>query len=179
MSESAPSKAAPSWFARIAILAIAVPLPFLVHGRVAAAPEIMSLCAAAADGTRAALLRATGIPDDELAALRARFPEDGLLVVFYDLAPLPVDAKAQLSPMLESRSQLYRNLLYPHPRDVRMARDTGELGRLVQLPHPGALVVVDLRQEDSGPPSVGDFELGFERKAGVRVRHWLLRGVPK
>lgn len=166
----------------VATLVLALPVPFLVLGRAEAAPEVQRLVEAGLHGSHAALLAATGIPDDELAALRATFADDsaaGRVVVFYDLAALPDDAKAQLLPMLESRAQLYRNLLYPTPRNTRMARDANELARHLADSPRGALVVVDLRQEFAALPSELPFERGYVREEGVRIRHWLLRGARK
>lgn len=180
-----PFAEAPSAARRVAFaatLVLALPVPFLVLGRVEAAPEVKRLVEAGLQGSRAAMLAATGIPDEELAALRAVFANDsaaGRVVVFYDLAALPYDAKAQLLPMLESRAQLYRNLLYPAPRDTRMARDANELARHLAESPGGAIVVVDLRQEFAALPTELPFERGYVREEGVRIRHWILRGVGK
>lgn len=182
MSAIAEDPRAARRIAFAATLVLALPVPFLVHGRVAAAPEVKRLVDVALQGSREAMRAATGIPDDELAALRAAFAGaagDGRVVVFYDLASLPDEAKAQLVPMLESRTQLYRNLLYPAPRDTRMARDAGELARHLAESPRGAMVVVDLRQEFAALPTDLAFERGYVREQGVRIRHWLLRGAGK
>ncbi len=129
-------------------------------------------------GHEAALRSGSGIPRDEEASLRARLDEGSLVVVYFPLDAIAPEVRTPLVEMLESRTQIYRNLLYPTPRDVRMAIGAAEVDAALQGLDGRVAVVVDLRQ-DGGPAPVANCELVHERSEEVRVRHWLVRGGPR
>lgn len=160
------------------LLLACVPLPFLVFSWALRLPQPFASAMAGLRGHEAALRSATGIPQAEEAALRSRLDERGLVIVYFPLDAIAPDARMPLVEMLESRTQLYRNLLYPTPRDVRMASGAAELDAAMLGLDGRVAVVVDLRQ-DGGPAPVANGELVHERDEGVRVRHWLVRGGPR
>ena len=176
VADAMPTGAAPSRARWLLALACA-PLPLVALALPAAIEKGLQRVDAASKGHAQSLLLASGIPDEELASLRARLDEHALLIVFFPLDGLPADARAKLLEMLESRMQIYRNLLYPRPRDARMCASVEDAQRAAAA-RVGAALVVDLRQEDAASPVEGA-EAVYTRVEGVRVRHWLLRGAAK
>ena len=179
MFASDPSTKLRLRLAAASLALVATSIPFLAIGWAEKLPAELADVQKANAGDAFVLREATGIPDDELASLRQHLHEDGRLVLWYPFDTVPEDAKGTLTEMLESRVQLYRNLLYPRPREARMARDPAELRSWISPELRGKLLVVDLLQQDGQLPDDGVFELVHERRVGVRVRHWLLREVGK
>jgi hypothetical protein len=162
---------------RLMLLAC-VPLPFLAFSWSLRLPEPFASAMEGMRGHEVALRSGSGIPPEEEASLRASLDETGLLVVYFPLDAIAPEVRTPLVEMLESRTQIYRNLLYPTPRGGRMAMGTAELDAAMLGLDGRAAVVVDLRQ-DGGPAPIANCEVIYERSEGVRVRHWLVRGGPR
>jgi hypothetical protein len=160
------------------LLLACVPLPFLAFSWALRLPEPFASAMEGLRGHEASLRSGSGILQEEEASLRARLDERGLVVVYFPLDVIAPDARVPLVEMLESRTQIYRNLLYPTPRDVRMAISAAEIEAALLGFDGRVAVVVDLRQ-DGGPAPVANCELVHERSEEVRVRHWLVRGGPR
>ena len=160
------------------LLLACVPLPFLAFSWALRLPEPFASAMEGLRGHEVALRSGSGIPREEEASLRARLDERCLVIVYFPLDAIAPDVRMPLVEMLESRTQLYRNLLYPTPRDVRMAIGSAELDAALLGLDGRVAVVVDLRQ-DGGPSPVATGELVYERGEGVRMRHWLVRGGPR
>jgi hypothetical protein len=159
-----------------ALLALAcLPAPFLVWEWILDLAAERERIAVGLQGQQRSMREATGIPDDELSSLRANLDERDRLLVFFPIDLEPHAAQPALVKMLEPRTQIYRNLLYPRPRDGRMCRSASEVARESSVPGAEDVVVVDLRQQGEDVP-VDGATLVFERREGIRVRHWRLRG---
>lgn len=127
--------------------------------------------------TRDELVEATAaVPPDLEALLRSRLGTEGRLVAFLPLGEMPEAARRLGEATLLAQYDCLRNLLYPEPRDVRMARDAGELRGFLEPRFAGRLLVADFGQQGERLPVPGTFELLRERRIGSgRARWWLLR----
>lgn len=176
MRQTIATSTGPSSRRAAALLALAcLPAPFLL------ALWILGLgaeCGRIAVGLQCherSMREATGIPDDELASLRANLDERDRLLVFFPIDLEPDSARPALFEILEPRTQIYRNLLYPCPRDGRMCGSAMDVARAVAVPGAEQALIVDLRQQGDDVPVAGA-ALVFERREGIRVRHWIVRG---
>ena len=170
------SRAAPR-LARWLLALSCAPLPFLALGAKAEIAGDAGRVEPALMGHAESLLRASGIPDEELASLRSHLVERDRLLVFHPLDGVPADALPKLKELLAVRMQIYSNLLYPRPREARFCASVDDVKTAV-LPRSKSSIVVDLRQDES-PSPIDGAELVYARREGIRIRHWLLRGTAK
>lgn len=125
--------------------------------------------------------RASGISPALAAAIRAALPEDGRLVVYspYGGQPFELDGgdpRGEPARLVRGLFERVKNLLYPRPRDVRFARDAGELRNHVDPALAGRLCVIDGTQEPVELAVGGAYELLFEEPGRIpRLRLWRLR----
>ena len=164
--------------ARLLLVLVCVPLPFLAFEWGRSLPETVRRLDVGLAGREAALRNATGITEDELDSLRANLDERDRLLVYFPIDLEPHAAQPSLVEILATRMQVYRNLLYPRPRDGRMCRGSDEARRQVVAHGAEYVLLVDLRQQGDEAP-VDGATLAFERRAGIRVRHWRIEGAGK
>jgi hypothetical protein len=160
-----------------ALLWAALPAAFLLAGVAPHLQDDFRAVGLALQGRDAVMQSGPAMPAEELAALAREFPADGLLLLYYPLAQEPEQVRQGLGALFDSRLQVYRNLLYPRPRDVRIVDSEAALLAALGAASDGPRYVVDLRQEDGPPlptPAEGGPELAleFEHRIGGRVRHW-------
>lgn len=164
--------------ARLLLVLACVPLPFLAFDWGHALPEAVRRIDLGLEGREASLRKATGITDDEMESLRANLDERDRLLVFFPIDMEPHAAQPSLVEILATRMQVYRNLLYPRPRDGWMCRGVDDARRQVAAPGAEDVLLVDLRQQGEEAPVAGAM-MAFERRAGIRVRHWRIKGAGK
>lgn len=170
------SRTAPR-LARLLLALACAPLPFLALASKAEIAEDASRAEQALKGHAESMLLASGLPGEEVAALRSHLVEGDRLIVFHPLDGAPADALPKLKELLAVRMQIYSNLLYPRPREARFCPSVDDVKTAV-LPRTKSSMVIDLRQDES-PSPIDGAELVYARREGIRIRHWLLRGTPK
>ncbi len=164
-----------------ALLWAALPAVFLLAGMFPRLRTSFASVGRALQGREAVMQSGPAMPAAELAALAREFPTDGRLLLYYPLEREPQAAQQGLRELFDGRLQVYRNLRYPRPRDVRIAASAAELATALREPCDGPFYVVDLRLED-GPPLVESaasdraLSMEFEHRIGGRVRHWRAAG---
>ena len=137
------------------------------------------------ESTEQRIQRVVGMGPEFLATLRRAVEEAGAetrLVLYspYGGQAFELDgADPRGEPARQTRGLFERckNLLYPHPRDVRFARDAEELRVHSDGAKAGQFLVVDGTQDDSELTVGGRYELLCTSAPGSpRLRLWRLRG---
>ncbi len=154
---------------------LCAPMPFLAFAWGSSLPAVSSRIATGLAGREVSLRNATGITDEELHSLRVSLDERDRLLVFFPIDQEPEAVRPALLEMLEPRTQIYRNLLYPRPRDGRMCTSAAEVARAVASAGAADVLLVDLRQTGEELVVEGA-TLVFEQREGIRVRHWRIAG---
>ncbi len=126
--------------------------------------------------------RASGLSPEFLAAIRAAMPAGGRLVLYspYGGREFELDGsdpRGEPARQVRGLFERTKNLLYPHPRDVRFARDAVELLGHVEAKPVEPLLVIDGTQGDAELTVGGRYDLLHTSAPGVpRMRLWRRRG---
>lgn len=184
--EPAVAHALPRTWTGLCVLVVAAWLLLLGWRTVGAVGEAgVAAARSVRESSEQRIQRVVGLGPDFLATLR-RAVEDGgaetRLVLYspYGGQAFELDgADPRGEPARQARGLFERckNLLYPHPRDVRFARDAEELRGHAQGAQAGRFLVVDGTQDDSELTVGGRYELlCTSAPGGPRLRLWRLRG---
>ena len=125
--------------------------------------------------------RSSGISSQLVAAIRAAMPADGRLVLYSPYGGKEfeldgADPRGEPARQVRVLFERVKNLLYPTPRDVRFARDAGELLLHIDPVLAGRLLVVDGTQGPGELAVGGRYDLVFEVPGRIpQLRVWRLR----
>ncbi len=170
---------APHWFAVAAIAWVAaLALAETPRALVTLRPWL-DLLSTADRSQKARVEAAIGLTPADERSLRDYFQDDGMFVVYYPIATLPVEHRRTIAERVELLAQGARNLLYPHPRDMRYCLDNDALRSALDPRFEHRLILADLSLGAAPPPVDAEFDFFAERNFGPhRVRFWSLRRAP-